>query len=167
MAARIRPRIKVVPTPTDIVVEVTSAVGLVLIVAMAVYYYPMLPEKIPTHFDAKGAVDGWGPKSALFPLPIVALGVYVLLSVVSRFPHTFNYPIAITDENAERQYRIAVTTMRWLKMEIVWMFAYLNKQTIQVSLGKAKGLDPASTFVFLGAICATVVVLVVRAYRAR
>lgn len=167
MAIPNRPRLMVVPTPTDIVVEITAAVGVVVAIATVVYYFPVLPAKIPTHFDITGAVDGWGPKSTLLMMPVVTLAMYILLSVVCLFPHTFNYPVAITEENAERQYRIALTVIRWLKMEMVWMFACINMQTIQVALGNAKGMGPAFAFVSLGAITATIIVLLVRAYRAR
>lgn len=167
MATTSRPKLKIEPTPTDKVVEFAAAVGLGFAIASAAFYYPMLPKTIPTHFGVSGAVDGWGPKSTLLMLPVIALIMYILFSVVCRFPHTFNYPVPITDENAERQYRIGLSAIRWLKMEIIWMFAYLNWQTIQVTLGKAKGLGLTFTFVPLGAIIVTTIVLVVKAYRAR
>jgi uncharacterized membrane protein len=35
---------------------------------------PLL-ESIPTHFDAAGNPNAWGPASTLFLLPVVAVGV--------------------------------------------------------------------------------------------
>lgn len=163
-----RPRIKIEPTPTDKVVETTALVGVAFLVVVTAFYWPMVHKTtIPTHFDIAGKVDGWGPKWTLLLMPVMGAVIYILISIVSRFPHTFNYPVPITEENAERQYRIAVTVMRWLKMEMVWLFAYLNRQMIQVALGKAKGLDALSMPIALAVIVGTSIVLVVRTYRAR
>lgn len=162
-----RPRIKIEPTPTDKVVETTALVGVAFLVVVTAFYWPMVHKTIPTHFDIAGKVDGWGPKATLLPTPFICAGIYVLLTVISRFPHIFNYPVPITEENAERQYRIALTVMRWLKMEIIWLFAYLNWQMIQVALSKAKGLDVLAMPIALAVIFGTSIVLIVRAYRAR
>jgi hypothetical protein len=60
-----------------------------------------------------------------------------------------------------------LTVMRWLKMELIWLFAYLDWQMVQVALGKAKGLDVLAMPIALAVILGTTIVLVVRAYRAR
>jgi len=162
-----RPRLHIEPTPTDRVVETAALVGLGFLVVVTAVYWPTVPDKIPTHFGITGKVDAWGPKAALLLLPGIGAATYVVLSIISRFPHTFNYPVPITEQNAERQYRIALAVMRWLKLECIWLFAYLNWQTVQVALGKAKGLDVLSMPIALAVIGGTLIVLVVKAYRAR
>jgi uncharacterized membrane protein len=166
-AAANRPRLHVQPTPTDRVVETAALAGLGFLVVVTALYWPTIPDKIPTHFGLTGKVDAWGPKTTLLALAAIGAVMYAVLGIVSRFPHTFNYPVPITEQNAERQYRIALSAMRWIKMECVWMFAYLNWQTIQVALGRAKGLDIAFAPVALAAILVTCIILIVRSYRAR
>jgi uncharacterized membrane protein len=164
---RTRPRIKVEPTPTDRVVETSALVGLGFLVVATAFYWPMVPKMVPQHSDFFGKVDSWGPKWNLLAMPVIGAFAYVALTIVCRFPHTFNYPVPITEENAERQYRIALTVMRWLKMEIVWLLAYLNWQTIQIALGRAKGFDVLAMPIALAVILGTTISLIVRAYRAR
>lgn len=82
--------------------------GIALLVA-----YPTLPEVVPTHFNFAGEPDAWGePWNAL-----VLAGVWLLLAVglavLSRHPRIFNYPVPLTEENAQRLYREGERLMVW------------------------------------------------------
>ena len=43
-------------------------------------------------------------KVTIWIMPAVAAIIFAVLTAVSRYPHTFNYPVRITSENARRQY---------------------------------------------------------------
>jgi uncharacterized membrane protein len=64
--------------------------------AMAIHGTPPLPARIPTHFDAAGNINGWGEPRMLWLLPIIATGVVGLMTLVSFFPQSFNYPVRVT-----------------------------------------------------------------------
>ena len=162
-----RPRIRIEPTPTDIVVEIAAVAAVVFCVYVTARFYPELPQRMPTHSNLVGKVDGWGPKSSLVGMPILTLVLYLALSAVSRFPHIGNYPVEVTAENAERIYWVAVSMSRWLKMEMLWMFAYMTWMTIQVSLGKAKDPGAAPMYAILAVILGTLILMIVRLYRAK
>jgi hypothetical protein len=78
------------------------------------------------HFNLKGAVDGYGGKSSVLYLPLVAAGLYILLTILNHYPRLYNYPVEITGENAQIQYRLATRFMRLLKFEVVLIFAFLE-----------------------------------------
>jgi uncharacterized membrane protein len=44
--------------------------------------YPHLPSRIPTHWNARGLVDGYGDKSALFINPGIMIGIVGLFAVL-------------------------------------------------------------------------------------
>jgi uncharacterized membrane protein len=44
----------------------------------AVWFYPDLPDQIPTHWNIEGKVDGYGGKWTLFAFPILMAGMLVL-----------------------------------------------------------------------------------------
>lgn len=67
--------------------------GLVLIFialpfAYAWYLYPTLGDQIPTHFNAAGEANSWGPRSSIFLMPAimggVSLFVYALLANIGK-----------------------------------------------------------------------------------
>jgi uncharacterized membrane protein len=126
--------------------EFIAIVGLALLFGYAIYWYRYLPEIIPTHFSAGGKVDGYGNKSFLFVLPGIGLFVYVLLSVIVFFPHTFNFPGKITPENAMYQYRLAIRLIRFLKIAIMTLFFFIMvmvvKSSLDMKLGKGVLLMP-------------------------
>jgi uncharacterized membrane protein len=77
----------------------------ILTMAYAFYAYSGLPERIPTHWDASGHINGYGPKWYVFisaGLPLVAILLLVILPWLSpknfqieSFRSTFNYIIFI------------------------------------------------------------------------
>ena len=63
-----------------------TAIGLVIVILsfiIGIYYNPMLPEDIPSHWNIEGEVDGYLPKFwGLFLMPIVSillLGLFVAI----------------------------------------------------------------------------------------
>ncbi len=63
-----------------------AVLGLIaLSFVMAAYFYPQMPERIASHWNAAGEADGYMSKNvALFLLPAVALFMLVLLVILPR-----------------------------------------------------------------------------------
>ncbi len=62
------------------------SLGVVLIsFALAVYFYPMMPDKIASHWNIEGTVDGYMDKFwALFILPIISVCLFLLFLAIPR-----------------------------------------------------------------------------------
>jgi len=141
----------------DVTLEVLACLGVFLLVGISAYYYRRLPETIPQHFKLKGEADGWGGKSILLIMPIIGVGLFTLLSVLSRFPHVFNYPWPITETNARRQYAISRQMLSAVKLVLVATFIYITWSMIGTALGSQRGLglsfmmvEPPILFVIIG-----------------
>src|SRR6266702_8603436 len=126
-----RPVLHLPRTPLQTLLEVLTALGLIALIAMTVWGYFALPAVIPTHYGFSGAPNAYGGKGSLLPLPIGSICLAVLLTVLSRYPHLYNYPWPITAENAPRQYSLARLLMRWITLEMVWMLCGLQGLIIQ------------------------------------
>lgn len=63
--------------------DFASLALIVLMFAAAAYFYPMLPDKIASHWNAQGQVDGWmGKVIALVLLPTITLAAFLLFYVI-------------------------------------------------------------------------------------
>lgn len=109
--------------------------------ALFIAFWKIIPQKVPTHFDALGNPNSWGSKGSLLMLPIDELVLFILINVVSKFPQHFNYIVDITAENAERQYQNARTLLSCLLAEFTIIFSYLEYQSIQIAMNTSKNLN--------------------------
>jgi uncharacterized membrane protein len=121
----IRPQIRIQPEPIDKLIEASAWFCLIMLWVITLYAYYKLPEIIPTHFNASGQADDDGSKMVLFFLPVIGTLLFIGLTALNNYPHIFNYPVAITEQNAERQYANAVRMIRTLKLIIVMVFSIL------------------------------------------
>ena len=59
-------------------------VGCVLNFAAHLYFYPSLPDIVPTHWGASGQVNGWGPKSTILILAALPFAMLVMFEVIRK-----------------------------------------------------------------------------------
>jgi uncharacterized membrane protein len=135
-----RPKIKLIPTTADKLVDILGWIILLALWALTITNYSSLPDTIPTHFNAAGEADGFGSKVTILSLPVIATLLFIGLTVLNRYPHSFNYPTAITQDNALRLYTLATRMLRYLKLVLVVVFGGIEFMTIQNATGKAAGL---------------------------
>lgn len=135
-----RPKIKLIPTTADKLVDILGWLILLALWGWTITHYSSLPETIPTHFNAAGKADGFGSKVSIIALPVIASVLFIGLTVLNRYPHSFNYPTAITQDNAFRQYTLATRMLRYLKLVLVLVFGGIEFMTIQNATGKTAGL---------------------------
>ena len=79
--------------PQDWKKEWPVAVMLAFIWAVAFLVYPNLPDRVPTHWNLRGEVDGYsGPLFAAFGFPAIITGLALLLYVIPSIdPRRENY----------------------------------------------------------------------------
>lgn len=135
--------------PLQRTLDLAALLGLAFYVFYMVTVWPGLPERIPTHFNSYGQPDAYGSKYSLLILPVLSIGIYFLFTFLNRRPNTFNYPVQITDENRDRQYRLAREMMSFLKVSIIYCFLYITWRTVLTARGEAEGLGSLFLPIFL------------------
>lgn len=155
-----RPKVKLKLSPIDYLVEIVSLSGLICLIILPIYYFNDLPDLLPKHFNASGHPDSFGDRNTIWMLPVIGVVMYAGLSILSRYPHLFNYPVKITKENTEKLYTIGTRTVRILKLTIIFIFFYINYTTIKIGLKEASGLGDYFLIISL-AIILTLVVLMI------
>ena len=72
----------------------------VLNFAAHLYFYPSLPDIVPTHWGASGQVNGWGPKSTVLFLAAIPFVTLILFEVIRNIdPFGCRTPWALNDEH--------------------------------------------------------------------
>ena len=61
---------------------ITACLLPVVVLGLTAAVYPSLPERIPTHWNAAGEIDGWSAKPMTFLMPAVMVVMLGILSVV-------------------------------------------------------------------------------------
>jgi uncharacterized membrane protein len=160
-----RPQLNIPLNQTDKILEALAFISLALLWIYTIINYIQLPDKIPTHFNVKGVVDGFGRKTTLWFLPVVATIMVVGLTFLSRIPHQFNYLVKITPDNAFQQYSNAVKMMRYLKLAIVGIFFFIIYSVVKNAQSEMSGL---STWFLPIVICSTsipAIVLIISSFK--
>ncbi|HET8861565.1 DUF1648 domain-containing protein [Marivirga sp.] len=121
-----RPKIELQKTAFNYAIEIASLVILVVTWIYVFLSYSELDSEIPVHFNTSGEADRYGDKQSIFLLPILSVVFFFGLSILNKFPHIFNYPTEITEENAEKQYKNATNLIRTLNLLIVFIFAFIT-----------------------------------------
>ncbi len=122
--------------PTEEWSDILSWTLLLFILIMTARLYNDLPDRVPTHFNVRGQVDGWGTKQSVWLLPAVSVLMFGLFQLSLRFPKLINYPVRITPENAQRQYDLARTFLRVLRTSVLVLFFLIQWITLQTALGR-------------------------------
>ena len=131
----VRPTIKLVLTPADKTFEIIGWLLMVAFWVLIVSSYSSLPETIPIHYNGAGKANGFGGKAFILLVPIVATLLFIGLTVLNKFPHVFNYPVVITQDNAADQYSNATRLVRYFKIIVVCILGLLSFKTVQYAMG--------------------------------
>ncbi|MGA7339933.1 MAG: DUF1648 domain-containing protein [Terracidiphilus sp.] len=133
------------------------ALAALLAVTVSAFYGPArLPDRIPTHFNAAGRANAWGSPYMLLVIPLIAATVYVLMTLVSRYPTAFNYPVRVTPQNQQRLEDLALGMTVWLKTEVVSFLAWMQWNVIRLAHHPGPGLSPYLMPLLLVAVFATI-----------
>lgn len=122
----------------------------------ALYGVDRLPDRVPTHFDPAGNANAWGSPVGIVVLPVIAGGLYLLMSVVSRFPDAFHFPVRSTPMNIARLQAVTLDMIAWLKVELVCLFMVLQWVFIQAARSGQGHLFPMILPVFIVVIFGTI-----------
>jgi len=116
-----------------------------------------LPDRIPTHYDLSGQPNAWGSPAFLWFLPLVATGVYLLLTVLGSIRYRrYNLPVRVTEANLPFIQDQTILMVAWIKSEILGLFLYMQWSIIQSARDGTFRLSPLLIPVFLLVIFSTV-----------
>lgn len=129
------------PEGVDLALEILTALVVVMAVAFLAVVWSGLPERVPTHFDAAGAPDAFGPRWSLWGLAGVMVALYaVLYAMKFASPRLWNMPFKVTAANAKAVGRLLARFSRVMNLACTVLFGALLVGSVRVALGQAGGL---------------------------
>ncbi|WP_196891791.1 DUF1648 domain-containing protein [Aureivirga marina] len=134
-----RPKIKIEPSLFDKITIFTTWSIFILIVVYTFHTFSELPNTIPTHFDEKGEINGFSSKNTLWNLTGLIFIINVGFLILAKFPHKFNYIVKITEENAKRQYTLAIRLLFVTAFLTTVLLSFINYRIIQIGLNANQG----------------------------
>ena len=137
-----RPIISIEKKTIDKYLETLVLLFFVLLIAIPFYFYSSLPETIPIHFNAHGEADGYSSKALIWLLPIIGILTHFLFKWLNKRPHILNYPVKITEENAKKQYSLALRIMRIIDLLTLMLFSNIVYQIYAISINEVNQNTP-------------------------
>ena len=162
-----RPKLRPPKKMWDRVLEAVAIAALAYGVVLVLQAWSTLPDTIPTHFDASGNADGFGPKGMIWLLPSISVVLVPAMLFLRRFPWLSNVPIEITEENAEKQYGLIVRLLSLLACDISLVFTVLVYDTILIAGGGNSLLGEWFMPVFITGVIAPILWYFYAAFKGR
>ena len=131
------------------ILKIIAAAGLIVMIAMPLFYYGSLPDEIPRHYNFIGQPDGFGPKTMIWILPIIGLAAFLLLTFLPRLILKQKPKKHQNSEDFYHQQRAAVLLLALVNALIMIAFSYITVMGIRVAQGQANGLGVWFTPTFM------------------
>ena len=145
--------------------RILNILCLIVLIGINIYLiirWNAMPKLIPTHYDFAGNVDSYGSKGSVLMMPIVSWVWYILITVLEMFPALWNTGVKVTEENKFRVYAILRLMLDIIKFIMVVSFAYTTICSVEFM-----PLGAWFTFVEMGTIFLTIILCLVKLYKAR
>lgn len=143
------------------IAEIFGGLLLISLILFVIIKWKHIPDQIPGHYNAAGEVDKWANRNSILFLPIVAVILYSILSVISLFPAIWNIPVKVTAKNEICIYQIVKSMLICMKIELVAAFFFITYRS-----AAARALPIAFLPIFLLVVFGTAAYFLVRIFKA-
>ena len=153
---------------TNLALEVMVVVLTVAPVLLLIYYYPQLPERIPTHWDWRGLPDRWTHKSYFAVFSLAAMLVYLQGLLLFIKHGLLGVKMTLPAEQTEKYLRLkeemlglTVRFMDWMRLLLCVL---LGAVTANVAFSSVESLRPLSRMVPVAGWASSLLMVVATAY---
>lgn len=108
-----------------LIINIIGVLALLGSTLFVIIMWPQIPDQIPTHYNFAGEADDYGGKGSLIFMMVLAWFMFILITVLMRFPNTWNMPVKVTADNKARLYSITRAMLEVIKMLTSLLFAVM------------------------------------------
>jgi hypothetical protein len=131
-----RPRIQIQQTSTDRWLDAISYLLLTFLIAYPVYLYSSLPEPNAVHTNISRQLFSYKSKEIILILPALGVFLFIMFTVLLRYPHIYNYPEKVTEQNAISVYTTGIRFMRIMRIWVLIIFILVTKGSMGIALNR-------------------------------
>ncbi len=123
---------------------------LLLCLGHAAYYYPLLPDRVASHFGASGQPDAWSSKGSFVMTCLVVVAFIAVLFpgiglIVRKMPagmiNLLNKDYWLSPERKEETIDFLSRQFLWFGSATLLLLLEMTHQAFRVHLGEASALD--------------------------
>lgn len=105
---------------------------LILVLSMGYFfmYFPSMPQRIPIHYNLKGAIEGYGPKDMVMAMNVVEVLIVVGITAIEQFPELWSSHIR--EEVRTKVNTMILDMIEIIKLELCLLFAYLTYMLVMM-----------------------------------
>jgi len=133
------------------ILTILGGIALLVTTIFVLIRWPQIPDNIPTHYNFAGEADAYGGKGVIVFEIVTGWVIFILLSILVKFPKTWNMPFKVTPENSARLYGITRTMLEIVKLLTTALFV-----AMMISAAIA---EPLPQFVMIGITAALLVTI--------
>ena len=108
------------------IMEILSAAFFIGMIVCLIFRWSSMPSEVPYHYDAAGNPDRWNPKSVVLMMPVIAIVLYAVLSLIIFSRHLWNVPENAMKNLYGRMFRNVREMLSALKLVLTGIFGYLT-----------------------------------------
>lgn len=137
-----RPILKLKNTVIEKIFNIVSLLILLSHFLYLIVNWGNIANRIPAHFNLSGEINRWSDKTELLLLPILGLIFWMVLTILEKYPHLYNYDDSkLSIENAKSYYINSRMCINLLKNEVVIIFSLINWNSINITFGNTNYLN--------------------------
>lgn len=112
-------------------------------ISQIIYYYPNLPEKMASHFNAFGEPDGWMSKNGFMIFESLVLSTIIALftllpSLIAKMPDSLinmpNKDYWLAEARREQTFSIIQNYFEWFSIALLGLFIGINEFAFRANL---------------------------------
>jgi uncharacterized membrane protein len=130
-----------------------SAFLLLASIGASLYFYGLLPDRVPIHFNADNQPNGWGPKNMATAFPVgMELFLCVMYAIGIKAVEDRNYlqkklKRPVSEEYMVKMIRNSQGVLDWVFLITMTMFLTIQIESFLTGLGKMSGLSGMWVFI--------------------
>ncbi|MBI4850617.1 MAG: DUF1648 domain-containing protein [Acidobacteria bacterium] len=152
---------------TSISLEIAIAITIMIPTLVLIYYYPLLPDKIPVHWDLLGRPDKWAEKNifSVFFLPVIMVYLQGLFWLIKygMLQAKMTLPAEVAEEFfalKEESLKVGISLLDQIRLLQAILMGAISLNILSATLGNGD----VTKWIIVLAILADVVILVLCAY---